>query len=184
MQILQSVLDDVEIRYQAVHDAAPGSVERLVPDTGRICTDPSSESTAPSGDGSRLGSDDLVAIFVRDQVHFVDQSENACVGGVFVEGRDDGTVGLQVAIRVATSAVGEIGRLDVEDVDQDAYIPEDVGLLRCQITLCESILPDPTSAVKRTSGLTVGRKPSTVPDIEQEIAQKLDSFLVDVNGGA
>lgn len=30
----------------------------------------------------------------------------------------------------------------------------------------------------------VGREPSTVPDIEQEIAQKLDSFLVDVNGGA
>lgn len=120
-----------EVGNKLVHDAGPGFVEGLVPDGG-----------GEGVDVETLGaiSDQLGALVVQaaavlglDEVHLVDEDEDVRRGAVFLEGFDDGVVGLEVAVDVA--------RFDVEDIDEDCDVGEDVGALVGEVGFHEGVLP-------------------------------------------
>ncbi len=137
--MLQIPLNNIQIRYQTMHNIPPRLIKRLIPNTRPICAHRPLKTLTPRSYCVRLGLENAIAMLGLHEVHFVHEGEDVGTRGVFLEGFDDGGVGDEIAVVVAFAAV-EFEGFDVEDVDEDADVGEDVGFLRGEVVFGEGVL--------------------------------------------
>lgn len=97
-------------------------------------------------------------LFVSHQIHFVYKKEYGGVGAVLSETVD--------AVAVVLEVFGFFLRLNVKDVDEHADLLKYSGTLGGEVRVHKGVLA------------------SAVPEIENEVSEKADVVLLDVNGGA
>ncbi len=131
-QLSEMLLNDLDVRDQAVDDPRPGFVQRLVPDAGLE----TGQGHVPALFFDRCHPllVDLFSEMILHEIHLVDQTEDGRRWTPLGQRPDDRPERNQVAI--------ELARLDVEDVDEYADIGEDVMRLRTEVVLHERVLSD------------------------------------------
>lgn len=141
LQIFQPIFHNIEIRYEAIDDPTPCFVESLVPYASGVDAEARFEDATFSEDCNRSAVQHSFTVFSGYQIHFVNQGEDARSWRICTKSGNDGGIGLQVAIGASVSAVcREIGRFDIEYINQHSNIAEDIGLLRRQIAFGEGVL--------------------------------------------
>jgi len=134
-ECLQELLNHHQIGDHLVDNASPSLVECLIPDAASKGLE--THALGSGQDHSAALFVNSFAVFVLDQVHFVNETEDHGCGRVLLQGCDDCTIGVKVAI--------DFARLDIEDVDEHLGIAENVLALCVEVRVHESILPTTVS---------------------------------------
>ena len=108
-EFAEIVFDGLEVWHERVDDTAPGLVQRLIPDAGRVRMNVKGAGLLADAVDSLVV--DALAKIVLNEIHFVDETEHDCRRTVFLESFDDLAVSDEVALKIT--------RFNVEDVDQD-----------------------------------------------------------------
>ncbi|CAM9184578.1 unnamed protein product, partial [Heterosigma akashiwo] len=156
-EVAQVPLQQGHVGDQAVHDAAPGLVQRLVPDGGGEAGQPGGEVPAAARDQPAPAVEDRVPLLLGHQVHLVHQDEHLGVRRVLLHR-------LQHAL-VVREVLLQLGALDVEHVDEHLHAAEDQVPLGVEVGLVEGVLA------------------AAVPQVQHQPAEEAHVRVLHVEGG-